>query len=275
VLLSMSSAVFALLITLALRLLDVPGSWYVVSGTAGVLIGNCIATAVALRVSGLGWSAFAEPGAEHAKSKLFQGTLWMFIVSIAIPLGYQSQRLVLSHVSTSAELSRYALMAQVQGLAWMVFSTAGMALWPIFVKRRPDRRATIQLWLRSAAAFGVLSSLVGLGIILLGPWATAVLSRGEVVASRGLAVAFAALLIVQCVCLPAGVMLTTPREARFQAIWITSMGLTSVALGVWWGRTWGGVGVAAAATSAVVVMLIVPFFTWIPRLLRHRQHDLV
>jgi O-antigen/teichoic acid export membrane protein len=275
VLLSMSNVVFALSITLALRMVGAPGIWYAVSGTAGALIGSCIATAVALRVSGLGWSAFAEPAAEYAKSKLFQGSLWMFVASVSIPLGYQSQRLVLSHVSSPAELSKYSLMGQVYALAWMLFSTAGMALWPVFVKRRPDQRATIKLWLRATAAFGVLSSLVGVGMILLGPWATAVLSNGELTASRRLAVAFAALLVVQCVQLPAGVLLTTPREARFQAIWITSMGLTSVALGVWWGRTWGGVGVAAAATIAVVVMLIVPYFTWIPRLLRHRQLDLV
>jgi hypothetical protein len=273
VVLTMSNAVFTLLITLALKTAGITGIWYAVSGAGGALLGNCIATALVLRISGLAWSAFARPGAEHAGSKLLHGSVWMFVVGIGLPLGLQSHRLVLSHVSTAAELSRYALMAQVYTVAWMAFDTAGMALWPVFVKRRPHMRASTQLWLRSAAAFGALSAVAGVGIVVLGPWATSVLSGGEVVATRALAVAFAALLVIQCIHLPAGMMLSMPQEARWQAFCVAAMGVTSVVLGVWWAGKWGGTGVVAAAAVAILAAQVTPDFVWIPRLLRRRARE--
>jgi O-antigen/teichoic acid export membrane protein len=274
VLLTMSNAIFTVLITLGLKALGVDGIWYAVSGAGGALIGNCIATVLALKVSGLGRLAFARPGAEHAGSNLLQGSLWMFVVSIGLPMGLQSQRLILSHVSTSAELSRYALIAQVYGVTWMVFSTAGVALWPVFVKRRSDRGTSIRLWLRSMVAFGVLSALAGVGLVVLGPWATSVLSGGQLVATRALAISIALLLVVQCIHLPGGVMLTMPREMRWQSQCLLAMGLSTVVLGVWWGERWGGTGVVAAAVVATVAAQIVPDFVWIPRLLRRREREL-
>jgi hypothetical protein len=274
VLLTMSNAIFTLTITLGLKAAGIAGIWYAVSGAGGALIGNCLATALALKLSGLGWLAFARPGAEHAGSKLLQGSLWMFVVTIGLPMGLQSQRLILSHVSTSSELSRYALMAQVYGVTWMVFSTAGVALWPVFVKRRSDMRTSTQLWLRSVALFGVLSALAGGGLVVLGPWATSVLSDGRLVATRALAIAIASLLVVQCIHLPGGVMLTMPREMRWQSHCLLAMGFSTLVLGVWWGGRWGGTGVVAAAVVATVAAQIVPDFVWIPRLLRRRVQEL-
>jgi O-antigen/teichoic acid export membrane protein len=274
VLLSMTNAVFTLLITFGLKTLGAAGIWYAVSGAGGALIGNCIATVLALKLSGLGRLAFARPGAEHAGRKLLQGSLWMFVVSIGLPMGLQSQRLVLSHVSTPSELSRYALIAQVYGVIWMVFSTAGVALWPVFVKRRGDMGATRQLWLRAVLAFGVLSVLAGLGIVALGPWATSVLSGGRLVATRDLAIAIALLLVIQCVHLPGGVMLTMPREMRWQSHCLLTMGVLAVGLAVWWGARWGGTGVVAAAVVASAAAQVVPDFVWIPRLLRRRPAEL-
>jgi O-antigen/teichoic acid export membrane protein len=273
VLLTMANAVFALLITLALKSIGVAGIWYATSGAGGALAGNCLATALALRMSGLRWSAFARPGVEHTKSKLLQGSLWMFVLTIGLPLGLQSHRLILSHVSTPGELSRYALMAQIFAVVWMVFDTAGMALWPVFVKRRSNRVASTQLWLRSVMAFGVLSAVAGLGIVALGPWATSVLSGGQVGATRALAVAFAVLLFVECIHLPGGIMLTMPREARWQSFCVTVMGVTTVLLGIWWGGKWGGTGVVAAAAVAMVAAQVIPDFVWIPRLLSRRAQD--
>ena len=198
----------------------------------------------------------------------------MFVASVGLPLGLQSHRLILSHVSTAAELSRYALIAQVYAVTWMVFSTAAMALWPVFVKRRPDLRASMQLWLRSAAAFGAVSVVAGVGIVVLGPWATSILSGGQLVATRQLAIVIALLLVVQCVHLPAGVMLTMPHEARWQSYCIAAMGVTTIALGLLWGPQWGGTGVVAAAVVATLAAQVVPDFVWIPRLISRRTLEM-
>ncbi|MGV9800990.1 lipopolysaccharide biosynthesis protein [Mycobacterium sp. NPDC003449] len=270
VLLSMTNAVFALMITVTLKTVGAAGIWYAVSGPFGALAGNCMATVLALRLSGLRWSAFSSPRAEYRNARLLRGSLWMFVLSIGLPLGLQSHRLILSHVSTPDELSRYALTAQIFAVVWMVFDTAGMALWPVFVKRRPDPDASMRLWLKSVTVFGTLSVAAGIGIVALAPWATSLLSGGQVVATRALALAFAVLLIVECVHLPGGVMLTMPMEARWQSSCITVMGVTTVLLGTWWAGRWGGAGVIAAAVVAMIIAQVIPDFVWSPRLLRRR-----
>jgi hypothetical protein len=143
----------------------------------------------------------------------------------------------------------------------------------VFVKRRADVDASVTLWLRSVAVFGTLAVVAGVGIVAFAPWATSVLSDGHVVASRSLALAFAALLVVECIHFPGGVMMTMPREARWQSICITVMGVSTVVLGTWWAGIWGGTGVIAAAVLAIVVAQIIPDFVWIPRLLRRRLSD--
>lgn len=270
VLLSMVNAAMALVITVTLKSMSVEGIWYAVSGPFGALAGNCIITALALRMTGLKWSAFSHPSPDFAGSRLLQGSLWMFVLSIGLPLGLQSHRLILAHASTPDELSRYALTAQIFAVVWLVFDAGGMALWPVFVKRRSDVDASIKLWLRAVAVFGSLSVLAGVGIVAFAPWATSLLSDGQVVASRPLAAAFAALLVVECIHFPGGVMLTMPREARWQSLCITIMGVTTVVLGIWWAGIWGGAGVMAAAVIAVFAAQVIPDFIWIPRLLRQR-----
>ena len=275
VLMTIANAAFTLLLTMMLKTTGADSIWYAISGAGGVLAGNCVATIFALRVSGLGWAAFARPSAEYSRRKVLHGSLWMFVLSIGLPLGLQSHRLVLSHVSTPQELSRYALTAQIFGVVWMVFDTAGMALWPVFVKRRTATIASTQLWLRSVAVFGFSSAVAGIGIVAFAPWATSVLSGGQIVAPRALAVAFAIMLFVECVHLPGGVMLTMPREARWQSFCITVMGVTAVLLGIWWGARWGAAGVVAAAAVAMVLAQVLPDFVWIPRMLRAREMDIL
>ncbi|MCZ8379274.1 hypothetical protein O6P37_10400 [Mycobacterium sp. CPCC 205372] len=272
---TMANAAFALLITLALNAADIAPIWLAVSSAGGALIGNALATVLAVRRMGVGLRLFAPPEAKYVGGGLMTGSLWLFVASVGLPLGLHSHRLMLAHASDAAELSRYALMAQIYGIGWMVFSTAGMALWPVFVKRRHDEKASLELWLKSTAAFMIASLAAALGLILLGPWAAALISGSSVVPQRSLAIAFAALLVVQCVHLPAGVMMTMPREARWQSGCLFAMGVTTVALGLWWAGGHGAVGVVAAAVVASVVALLLPDFLWIPRLLRRRarEHD--
>ncbi|MGH7293240.1 MAG: hypothetical protein ACREJT_18620, partial [Myxococcota bacterium] len=55
----MSCPAFSLVLTLLLRLTDADGIWYAASSLGGLLLGEIIGTALALRLSGLGLSAFA------------------------------------------------------------------------------------------------------------------------------------------------------------------------------------------------------------------------
>jgi O-antigen/teichoic acid export membrane protein len=266
----MSCPAFALGVTLVLYLSGASGIWYAVSALGGLLIGQAVGTLLALRLCGLGWSAFARVTRPRTGPALLAGSLWLFVVGVGLPVGLQTGRILLAHLSTPVQLSSYALMGQVYGVCWSVLSTAGLAYWPVFVKRRAATEETVRIWWRLTATFAVVAAVATVGMVALGPWAGMVLSGGRIDVSAWLALAFGALLVGQAVHLPANVLLTRPNEARWQAQWTVAMAAISIGLGCAAAARFGAVGVVYASALAILAAQVVPDLAWVPRLVRRR-----
>jgi len=266
----MSCPAFALLVTLLLTAIDVDGIWYAVSSLGGLLCGQTLGTVLALRASGLGWSAFAKVSTTSARSRLLEGSGWLFVVAVGMPIGLQAGRILLAHRSVPTELSEYALMAQIYGVCWSVLSTAGLAYWPVFVKRRSAATETVRMWRRLTVVFAGYAVVVAVGLALLGPGATSILSGRQIVVSVPLAAAFGALLVVQAVHLPANVLLTRPEEARWQALWTVVMAAICLGVGGVAAGPMGAFGVVAASVLGILVAQVIPCLLWVPRLVRRR-----
>lgn len=264
----MSNSLFALAISGVLYLIGAPGIWYALSALGGLLIGQLVGTGVALRLSGLGWSAFGRVRGNAAG--LLRGSLWLFLTGVGVPIGMQAGRVLLAHLSTPAELSQYALMAQIYAVCWVAFSTAGFAFWPIFVRRRGEVTATLRIWGRMTVLFAAAAVAVGGVLVAAGPWAGRILSGGRILISAPLALAFGVLLVAQCAYLATSMLLTRPDEARLQAVWAMAMAAASVGLGILGAARFGAVGVVYAAALAVVTAQVVPALLWVPRLVRRR-----
>jgi O-antigen/teichoic acid export membrane protein len=268
VLVMMASSILGLIFTVIMYAGGVRGIWFVLPSLTGALVGNLIGTALALRVTGIGGNLLGPVTRGLATRDLLEGSMWLFFVSVGIPFGLQVQRIVLSHQSTPEQLSKYALMAQMYGLAWSVFSTAALSFWPIFAKRRDDPAQTTRLWLRTTLMFGAGGALCALGMTVLGPWAGNLLSGDTISISSSLAAAFAVLLIVQCLHLPSGVLLVGPSEARWQTLCIGAMALTSVVAATAVAAEHGAVGVVVVTAIAVLFCQVFPDLLWVPRLIR-------
>ncbi|WP_068158489.1 lipopolysaccharide biosynthesis protein [Rhodococcus phenolicus] len=266
----MSCPVFALLVTLLLSALDVDGIWYAVSSLGGLLCGLTLGTVLALRASGLGWSAFARVSPTSSRSRLLEGSGWLFVVAVGMPIGLQAGRLLLAHRSDPAELSEYALMAQIYGVCWSVLSTAGLAYWPVFVRRRSAVTETVRMWRRLTVVFAGYAVVVATGLALLGPGVTSILSGRQIVVSVPLASAFGALLVVQALYLPANVLLTRPDEARWQALWTVVMAAVCLGVGGVAAGPIGAFGVVTASVLGILVAQVIPCLLWVPRLVRRR-----
>lgn len=266
----MSCPAFALGVTLVLYAIGVTGIWYAVSALGGLLIGQTVGTVLALHLCGLGWSAFGRVLPSGNAPRLLAGSMWLFLVGVGLPVGLQTGRVLLAHLSTPAELSRYALMAQIYGVCWSVLSTAGLAYWPVFVKRRDASEETVRMWWRLTAAFAAIAAVGTVFLVLLGPWAGSVLSGGRIDVSATLAMAFGALLVTQSVHLPATVLLTRPHEARWQAMWTLVMAVISIGLGYLAAARFGAVGVVYASAVGIFAAQVVPDLLWVPRLVRRR-----
>ena len=223
-----------------------------------------------LRLSGLGWSAFAHVSPSGTGPGLLAGSLWLFIVGVGLAAGLADRAGLLAHLSTPAELSRYALMAQLYAVCWQVLSTAGLAYWPVFVKRRAATEETVRMWWRLTAAFAAVAVIATVCMVPLSPWAATVLSGGQIDVSAWLASAFGVLLVGQVIHLPAFVLLTRPNEARWQALWTLAMAALSIGLGCVAATRFGAVGVVYASALAIFAAQVLPDLLWVPRLVRRR-----
>jgi O-antigen/teichoic acid export membrane protein len=266
----MSCPAFGLGLTALLYAIDASGIWYAVSALGGLLIGQSVGTVLALRLSGLGWSAFSRVSPSRTRSRLLAGSMWLFVVSVGLAIGSQAGRVLLAHLSTPAELSRYALMAQIYAICWQVLSTAALAYWPIFVKRREAAEVTVRMWWRLTGTFAALGVLAALLLVSLGPWGASVLSNGQIDVSAWLALGFGAVLVGQALHLPASVLLTRPNEARWQALWALAMAVISIGLGCVAAVRFGAVGVVYASALAILAAQVLPDLLWVPRLVRRR-----
>jgi O-antigen/teichoic acid export membrane protein len=266
----MSCPAFGLGLTVFLYAIDASGIWYAVSALGGLLIGQTVGTVLALRLSGLGWSAFSRVSPSGTRSRLLAGSMWLFVVGIGLPIGSQTGRVLLAHLSTPAELSRYALMAQIYAICWQILSTAALGYWPIFVKRREAAEVTIRMWWRLTGTFAAVGVIAALCLVSLGPWAASVLSGGQIDVSAWLALAFGAIVVGQALHLPASVLLTRPNEARWQALWALAMAVISIGLGCVAAVRFGAVGVVCASALAIFAAQVLPDLLWVPRLVRRR-----
>jgi O-antigen/teichoic acid export membrane protein len=266
----MSCPAFALGVTLVLYMIGAAGIWYAVSALGGLLIGEVVGTVLALRLSGLGWSAFARVTRPRSGRRLLAGSMWLFIVGVGSSVGLQTGRVLLAHLSTPIQLAQYALMAQIYGLCWSALSIAAVAYWPVFVKRRTAPEESVRMWWRLTVTFAGIAAIAMLAIVALGPLAATVLSGGRIDVSAWLALAFGALLVMQTAHLPSSVLLTRPNEARWQALWALAMAAVSIGLGAVAAARFGAVGVVYASALAILAAQVVPDLAWVPRLVRRR-----
>ena len=59
------------------------------------------------------------------------------VQALIIPIAFQTDRLLLSHLGGGQTLAQYNLAAQMFNLLTQTVSVTGMAMWPHFAKRAP------------------------------------------------------------------------------------------------------------------------------------------
>lgn len=181
-------------------------------------------------------------------------TAWpMLVVTVSAALAMQSDRLVLSHVSTVQSLAEYSLAWQIFNPAIAVVATATVALWPIYAKARArgvESEATPE---RMAALFGLAAIVVAAGLVLISGVLARLASGGRIELPLGLVLAFAALVVVQAVKFPLGTYLTDPVGLRFQAAMMALMLPLKLALSLWLAVRFGSVGPVLGSIVGVTI----------------------
>lgn len=198
---------------------------------------------------------------------------WPLLVQmVALPLALQTDRIVLSHLSTLDELAKYSLASQLFAPVLAVIGSAGAVLWPIFAKARArgtDEGVTSPNVL--ALAFGAAATAICLVLSLASPWLAAGASDGSIELPIGVLVAFSALMIVQAVRYPLGSYLTDAPGLRFQAWMIVGMLPINVVLSLVLAAKFGAIGPLIASVISMSIFQLYGTWWYVKRERRRRR----
>jgi hypothetical protein len=190
-------------------------------------------------------------------SRVMDSGLPMMINMIAVPIGINSDRLILSHVAGAEDLADYTLAAQVFLAILSLAHAAGMTLWPLFARARAT--GDVVNAIRISVLMGAGALLCCLLVASLNSWIFGILSAGRILVSTGLIFAFSAFVILYSVHVPLGMYLTDPQGLRFQAYCVVPMICFNLPLSIWLAHAWGAAGPIASSAVAVGLFQVLPY----------------
>ncbi|MHA3703898.1 lipopolysaccharide biosynthesis protein [Jatrophihabitans sp. YIM 134969] len=263
-----------LVVLLLMTSLDLPGGAYlaVIAYLVTFVISAVTCWTAARRITpAVGTALHDVPRLRTERGAEVMSTAWPTLVQLmALPIALQTDRIVLSHVTSLDQLAQYSLASQMFTPVGAVVAAAGFALWPVFAKARAQggRTASPQ---KLSLAFGATAALVCLLIALVSPWLARAASGGEISLSIPLILAFGAFMVGQALKNPLGMYMTAPEGLRFQA-WIILFALVpaNLALSIVLAHAIGAPGPVIASAVTVLLCQVLPNWWWVRRDQRRR-----
>jgi len=183
---------------------------------------------------------------------------YMVVINVAQPIALQSDRIVLSWRSTTDELARYSLIAQLyQPLLGCIFAV-GATLWPYYARRRAEGViAPRDVW-RPVAAFGLLGAVCGGLLVGVGPLLARLVGGDVIDVSVSDMAPWALLVLVQGATIPLGMLLTDPAGLRYQAIALSVMMIVNLPASWALAEGLGAAGPVLCSAATIFVCQTVP-----------------
>ncbi|WP_072313816.1 hypothetical protein [Agrococcus sp. Marseille-P2731] len=186
---------------------------------------------------------------------------------ISYPIAVSTQRYVLAQSGDSAQVAEYGVVAQVFLALNGLVLAAGLALWPMYARKRhlgELRRGPAPMAWLFAGSVAVATVLVWL---LEDPIFTFI-TDGQVDVSGFTVLAFGAMVMCVAGVYPLGMFIMDKPGIRFQVVPTLAMALTSFALSLLLAPRLGAAGPPLGNAVALLVCQIVPFAIYIAR---HRE----
>ena len=193
----------------------------------------------------------------------------MLMQMLALPVALQTDRLLLSHLGSSAELAQYNLGSQLFGLITQTIAASAVALWPMFAKARSADQIRSPFKLTGGFVAGGFVLAVTLAGLL--PLVTPLISDGKIALDNWLVFGFVAFVVAQAAKYPLGMYMTDLRGLRFQVIPIFLM--VPVNLGLSWllVAPLGAAGPIIGSAVSVTLFQVIPNFWYVRRDLHRRR----
>lgn len=183
------------------------------------------------------------------------------------PIAVSTQRLVLAQWSGSTEVAEYGVAGQVFFALQGLVLAAGVALWPLYARRRAQGTLHRGPAVQSVIFGGSVAIATGI-IALIGPWLFGFITNGTLTIRTSTILSFGLMITCIATLYPLGMFLMDARGLRFQVVPTLLMAFGSLGLSIILTPQWGTAGPLLANSFAVIVCQIVPFALYIRR---HRE----
>ena len=192
--------------------------------------------------------------------------------SLAIPIAFQTDQLLLSHLGQSQALAEYGLANRLFNMLTQTVMAAGVAMWPMFARARADKR--VESPFKPAIAFSGGGFVLALALVAITPWAARVMSHGKIVLPAALVWAFAAYVAVEAGKQPLGMYMTDPRGLQFQVIPVLILVPMNLAISWVLIGPFDAAGPILGSVISVVLCQILPYAWWVRRDVARRRREL-
>lgn len=195
----------------------------------------------------------------------------MLVQTLAQPIAFQTDRILISHVGSSQDLSQYNLASQLFGLVLQTIAAAGVALWPIYAGHRAAGR--IESPTRPTFWFLGGGLLVGGLLAVLSPWLVDFIAGGRIELPPLLLISFVAYVALQAAKYPIGMYMTDKAGLKFQVV--PSLLMIPLNLGVSWLliAPFGAAGPIIGSALTVLLLQVIPNLRYVSRDLARRRAE--
>ena len=207
-------------LTAAAILLGLSGHVIMVVPCAALLAIHVITAFVAAHAADVSWLGILRrlpSPARHPGASIRSMSGPVLIITLATPIALQSDRIVLSHVSTAQAVAEYSIAFQIFAPALVLIAASAQPLWPMYTQARSQGRRGPSI-LRVLGLFCGAGAALGAGLALIANPAATLIADDHVHISPLLAFSGALAVVTAGASYPVAMCLMDPTGVRF-VVW--------------------------------------------------------
>ena len=240
-----------------------------------LVLGSYLATAIVAMVGFAVTATLSRPfmhtSAHHLLApRRFRGLpvmdvgLPMLAQLLSPSIAVSTQRFVLAHQSSHTPVAEYGVAGQVFFALQGLVLAAGVALWPLYARRRQQGKL-LRGPARQSAIFGGGVLLATAVIWLAGPWIFGFITDGTLEVEGSTIIAFGLMIAAIATVYPLGMFIMDKPGIRFQVVPTLAMACVSLTLAITLAPALGAAGPPLGNAIAVVTCQVIPFAIYIQR----------
>lgn len=256
------ASVVSLAFTFILININTPIMYLALAVPTGLLFSNSVALAQSRKYIAHGILARAVQDVWRIRAvrgtTIVNSALPMLVITLGLPIALHSDRLILSHLAGTSAVAQYSLAIQLYNPLWSVVTSAAQSLWSAFARERAKGSNNRDQWQIATRNFVAIGVLLGFLILVAAQNIGDLLSQNKIHIPISLASGFGVLLVVQTAQYVTGMLLTEPKQLRFQAKCVTAMLLLNFPLSILLTAQMGPAGPVWASAISILLVQYVP-----------------